>query len=207
MEGPAPSRQEPPRSVPPGPKEPHLGRLIAGACVSAFLMLMLMVQAVRHGWLPKTIIANIEGSAGIPDTTNPETMAQGAIPVSTVACAFTRNFPGGTCVLEFLDQRGDLVWPSLDVPVPRTWLQAQPHPTAANNGALLAALVDSPYSPANTAELDGLPVSVEPAFGHVLEGAGVTPAAFLSWLYRNVPDIHRPPWVRGGVNPASNTDY
>ncbi len=170
-------------------------------------MLMLLLYAARHGWLPKTIIANIEGNAGIPDTTNPETTAQGAVPVSAVACIFTRNAPGAACVLQFVDQRGDLVWPSLDIPVPGTWLKGQPNPSATNNGPLLAALVASPYSPADSALLDGLPISVEPALGRVLEGAGVTPSAFLGWIYRNVPDIHRPPWVQGGVNPASNTDY
>lgn len=195
------------RPVPPQPREPHLGRLILGAGLSALLLLLGVLQAAKHGWLPRTLIANIEGSAGIPDTTNPETTAEGAIPVSTVVCGFTKAFPGGSCVLEFLDQRGDLVWPSMDIPVPRTWLQAEPDPTVPNNGALLAALVASPYSPANNAELDGLPISVDPPLGRILERAGVSPSAFLAWIYRNVPDVHRPPWVPGGVNPASNTDY
>ncbi len=194
-------------AIPPQPKEANLWRLILGAGVFALLLVVGLLQAAAHGWLPEQLIATIEGSQGIPDTTNPETMALGAIPVSEVTCGLASRPPGGVCVLQFLDERGDLVWPSLDVPVPATWLRAQTGVGAANQAALLYALVQSPYSPPNDPELDGLPISVDPSLGSVLAQAGVTPTAFLAWLYRNVPDQHRPPWVPGGVNPANNPDY
>jgi len=194
------------RPIPPQ-RETSLWRLILFACLSSVLLLVLILESAAHGLLPARLVATIEGNAGIPDTTNPETMAQGAIPVTTVACSFMAHAPGGVCQFEFLDQRGDLVWPSLAVPVPATWLRQQPDPTTPNNPRLLAALTASPYSPINNVELDGLPISVNPTLGTTLAGVGVTPTAFLTWLYKNVPDEHRPPWVPGGVNPADNSDY
>ena len=195
------------RASPPQEREPSLWRLVLFACLASGLLLFGILQAAAHGWLPQRLIATIEGDAGIPATTDPETTASGAIPVAGVQCAFVAGNPGAVCQFQFEDERGDLVWPSLPVPVPRAWLHAQAATGPVAGPAFLAALVGSPYAPASTMELEGLPISVAPSFGTQLSAAGITPSAFLGWLYQHVPDEHRPPWAPGGVMPGANSDY
>jgi hypothetical protein len=191
------------RALPPPEKEPSLLWLVLGACAFSAALLVGLVEAASHGLLPARVMATVEGAEGIPATTDPTTTASGAVPVSGVVCAFVNEGEGAVCQFQFLDTRGHLVWPSLPVPVPRAWLAAQPHPTARNDPALIAALVRSPYAPANNSELDGLPMSVDPSLAAVLAPAGVAPGALLDWLYTNVPTEHRPPWAGGPMPSAS----
>ena len=169
-------------------------RLVVGACLASALLLVAFIEAAAHGLLPKRVVATMEGQDSVPSTTDPTTTAPGAIPINGSRCALVSAAPGGVCVLIFEDVRGNLVQQTLAIPVPASWLSAEPNFDQANNAQVLADLSHSPYAPSGRG-LSALPISVDPNFADPLQAAGVTPRAFLTWLYTNVPPKQRPPWV------------
>ncbi|HVB09911.1 MAG TPA: hypothetical protein VNM16_06035, partial [Bacillota bacterium] len=69
--------------------------------------------------------------------------------------------------------------------------------TAPNNAAVIAALVQTPYNPAGSGAVADMTLSVDPAYGALLQAAGVDPRRLLAWLYQQVPSNRWPPWVAG----------
>lgn len=179
---------------PPAEREVSVPRLVVGACLTSAALLIGFVLAVQHGLLPRGILATASDQASIPSTTDPTTMASGAIPINHSQCALVKNAPGGVCVLVFEDVRGDLVQQSLAVPVPQAWLSAEPNFEQPDNAQVLADLTHTAYAPSGRG-LASLPISVDPAFAQQLQAAGASPKAFLQWLYTNIPPSQRPPWV------------
>lgn len=182
---------------PPAEREVSVPRLVIGACLGSAVLLISFILAGEHGLLPHRIIATIEGQDSIPSTTDPTTMASGAIPINASQCALVKNAPGGLCVLVFEDVRGNLVQQTLAVPVPSSWLSAEPQFDQPNNAQVLADLTRTHFAPSGRG-LSALPISVDPAFAQKLQAAGVSPESFLQWLYTNVPAGQRPPWVQPG---------
>jgi hypothetical protein len=170
-----------------------LRKLIAAAAVFALLLFLGVQYVGQHGIGPGRHLVE-----RVPDTTDPETTASGTAPVYASQCAFVptsrlgavctfllRNPSGGPAAQSFESL-------SLAVDVPRSWLAGFPQADAPDNVAVVAALVASPYAPGG---VGGLAVSVDPSYGAQLRAVGVSPTAFLQWLYRNVPQGQWPPWV------------
>ncbi len=174
---------------------PVLVRLVVLAALVAALLIGGITYAAGHGILPARVLLGLDGNLLAPQTTNPATTAPGSEPVYRSICEFVATNAGAQCVFSLSDERGNLVEQGLAVPVPRTWLARIHRGTAVDDMQVIAALVRAPYSPPDGPGLESMNISVDPTYAALLSTVGVTPQAFLEWLYHNVPPAHRPPWV------------
>jgi len=171
---------------------------VVGAAVFAIALFGLGLFMLAHGIGPAAKMTD-----HAPDTSNPETTAQGSQPIYQSQCEFSSTAPrGAVCTFLARDPGGGASQASfqgqaLEIDVPASWLRQQAGGTAPNNAAVIAALVQTPYYPAGSGAVADMTLSVDPAYGALLQAAGVDPRRLLAWLYQQVPSNRWPPWVAG----------
>jgi len=171
-------------------------RMVVGGAAVAALLVWGITFAAGRGFLPAQVVTGTDASLQAPATTDAATTAPGSQPVYESSCNLVATPPGAQCALALGDDRGHLVEQGLVVGVPKAWLARFAHASTPNDMAVIAALVRSPYAPLDGPGLQSLSISVDPGYAARLATVGVTPKQFLLWLYQNVPETRRPPWVR-----------
>jgi hypothetical protein len=170
--------------------------VIVAAGLFAALLFGFGLFVLAHGIGPAAKLAD-----HAPDTTNPETTAQGSQPIYESWCEFSSTAPlGADCTFLVRAAGGGVSQDSfqasaIQVDVPAAWLRQQPHGTMPNDPAVVAALLQTAYNPAGTGAVSGMAISVDPTYAARLKAVGITPLQLLDWIYSRVPPQDWPPWL------------